>query len=48
MDNGATMSMLTLPAALTLRDARSALATLGPAIAQADEATITVNKPATK
>jgi phospholipid transport system transporter-binding protein len=37
------MSILTLPAALTLRDARVALATLEPAIAQTDEATITVD-----
>ena len=34
---------LTLPAALTLRDARSALATLGPAIAEASDTTITVD-----
>ena len=40
------MTTLTLPAALTLRDARSALATLEPAIAQADEATITVDAAA--
>ena len=38
--------MLTLPAALTLRDARMAMATLGPAIAQADDATITVDAAA--
>lgn len=46
MEHGATMSILTLPAALTLRDARSALASLGPAIAEADEATITVDAAA--
>jgi phospholipid transport system transporter-binding protein len=39
-------SMLTLPAALTLRDARAALATLGPAIEEAGEATITVDASA--
>lgn len=37
---------LTLPAALTLRDARSALATLGPAIAEADASTIVVDASA--
>ncbi len=34
---------LTLPAALTLRDARSALASLGPAIAEAAESTIVID-----
>ena len=42
----AVASMLTLPAALTLRDARSALATLGPAIAEASEETIEVDAAA--
>lgn len=39
-------AVLTLPAALTLRDARSAMATLGPAIAAAGESTITVDASA--
>ncbi|HEX5682429.1 MAG TPA: STAS domain-containing protein [Ideonella sp.] len=34
---------LILPAALTLRDARSALATLGPAIAAAGDGTIVID-----
>lgn len=34
---------LTLPAALTLRDARSALASLGPAIAEAGEGAIVID-----
>jgi phospholipid transport system transporter-binding protein len=37
---------LTLPAALTLRDARSALAVLEPAIAAADGATISIDAAA--
>lgn len=37
---------LALPAALTLRDARSALATLGPAIASADEPVISIDAAA--
>jgi len=37
---------LTLPAALTLRDARSALATLGPAIAAAGDSTIVIDASA--
>jgi phospholipid transport system transporter-binding protein len=43
MAEGAT---LTLPAALTLRDARAALATLEPAIAEASDATISVDAAA--
>lgn len=37
---------LTLPAALTLRDARSALATLSPAIAAAGDGTIVIDASA--
>jgi len=43
MASGAT---LTLPAALTLREARAALATLEPAIAEASEPTVTVDAAA--
>lgn len=39
-------AVLTLPAALTLRDARSAMASLGPAIAESGESTITVDASA--
>lgn len=42
----AEASPLALPAALTLRDARSALASLGPAIASADEAVISIDAAA--
>jgi phospholipid transport system transporter-binding protein len=40
------VASLALPAALTLRDARSALASLGPAIASADEPVISVDAAA--
>jgi hypothetical protein len=39
---------LTLPAALTLRDARSAMALLGPAIAESGESTITIDASAAR
>jgi phospholipid transport system transporter-binding protein len=40
------VASLALPAALTLRDARTALASLGPAIANADEPVISVDAAA--
>jgi len=43
---GGPGSSLLLPAALTLRDARSAMESLGPAIAEADGSTITVDASA--
>lgn len=42
----AEASTLALPAALTLRDARSALASLGPAIASAGEPVISIDAAA--